>query len=77
MAAQARGLPDPAATEQLYSKIAPTFVEDKEMVEAQQQRPGEFGERDLVDIASDANRMHMRRLVERLTEAERSGVAAA
>ena len=29
---------DPEATEQLYREIAPTFLEDKEMVEAQQRR---------------------------------------
>jgi hypothetical protein len=45
---------DPEATEQLYREIAPTFLEDKEMVEAQQRRFDEFGERGLVDIASDA-----------------------
>jgi phenylpropionate dioxygenase-like ring-hydroxylating dioxygenase large terminal subunit len=61
---------DPEATEQLYREIAPTFVEDKTMVEAQQARLDEFGEAGLVDIASDANRMHMRRMVERMIAAE-------
>jgi hypothetical protein len=46
------------------------------MVEAQQSRLDEFGERGLVDIAADANRMHMRRLVERLMAGERSAIAA-
>ena len=36
----------------------------------------EFGEQGLVDIASDANRMHMRRIVERLIVSEQSTVAA-
>ena len=67
---------EPEATEQLYREIAPTFIEDKEMVEAQQARLSEFGEAGLVDIASDANRMQMRRLVERLLAAERSTLAA-
>ena len=67
---------EPEATEQLYREIAPTFVEDKDMVEAQQRRLDEFGERGLVDIASDANRMHMRRMVERLIAAERTALAA-
>jgi|SRR5579885_2083912 len=62
---------DPEATEQLYREIAPTFLEDKEMVEAQQARLDEFGEEGLVDIASDATRMHMRRMIERLIAAER------
>jgi vanillate O-demethylase monooxygenase subunit len=61
---------DPEATEQLYREIAPTFLEDKEMVEAQQARLDEFGEKGLTDIASDANRMHMRRMVERLIAEE-------
>ena len=52
---------EPEATEQLYREIAPTFVEDKDMVEAQQARLTELGEKGLVDIASDANRMTMRR----------------
>jgi vanillate O-demethylase monooxygenase subunit len=67
---------EPEATEQLYREIAPTFVEDKEMVEAQQARLTEFGEQGLVDIASDANRMHMRRMVERLIAGERTALAA-
>jgi phenylpropionate dioxygenase-like ring-hydroxylating dioxygenase large terminal subunit len=65
---------DPEATEQLYREIAPTFLEDKEMVEAQQRRLDELGEQGLVDIASDANRMHMRRTVERLIASEQSAV---
>src|SRR6266852_3289324 len=64
------------ATEQLYREIAPTFVEDRVMVEAQQARLDEFGEHGLTDIASDANRMHMRRMVERLIAAEQSSLAA-
>src|SRR5947208_1649529 len=67
---------EPEATEQLYREIAPTFIEDKDMVEAQQRRLDEFGERGLVDIASDANRMHMRRMVERLIAQEPPALAA-
>jgi phenylpropionate dioxygenase-like ring-hydroxylating dioxygenase large terminal subunit len=67
---------DPEATEQLYQEIAPTFVEDRVMVEAQQARLSEFGEQGLVDIASDANRMHMRRIVERLISEEQEARAA-
>jgi len=63
---------EPEATEQLYREIAPTFVEDRVMVEAQQARLDEFGEQDLVDIASDATRMQMRRTVERLIAAEQA-----
>ena len=46
------------------------------MVEAQQARLDEFGEEGLVDIASDATRMHMRRMVERLIAGERAELAA-
>ena len=67
---------EPEATEQLYREIAPTFVEDKEMVEAQQARLTELGEAGLVDIASDANRMIMRRFMERLVAEERGALAA-
>ena len=67
---------EPEATEQLYREIAPTFVEDRVMVEAQQARLSEFGEAGLVDIASDATRMHMRRTIERLIAAEQSDLAA-
>jgi len=46
------------------------------MVEAQQRRFDELGEQDLVGIASDANWMHMRRMVERLIVADQSAGAA-
>jgi ADP-ribose pyrophosphatase YjhB (NUDIX family) len=67
---------EPEATEQLYQEIAPTFVEDRVMVEAQQTRLTEFGEAGLVDIASDATRMQMRRIVDRLIAAEQAALAA-
>jgi len=67
---------DPEATEQLYREIAPTFVEDQEMVEAQQARLSEFGEAGLIDIASDGTRMTMRRHVERMIAAEQRQQAA-
>jgi vanillate O-demethylase monooxygenase subunit len=67
---------EPEATEQLYREIAPTFVEDKDMVEAQQARLCELGEQGLVNIASDANRMIMRRFIERLMAQENGALAA-
>ena len=67
---------EPETTEQLYQEIAPTFVEDRVMVEAQQARMSELGEAGLVDIASDATRMQMRRIVDRLIADERSALAA-
>ena len=68
---------EPEATEQLYREIAPTFVEDRVMVEAQQASLSEFGEEGLVDIASDATRMQMQRIIERLIAEERAASATA
>ena len=59
---------DPAATEQFFTQVAAAFLEDKTVVEGQQLRLAELGESGLVDIATDAARMHMRRTVERLLE---------
>jgi len=67
---------EPEATEQLYREIAPTFVEDKEMVEAQQARLDELGEQGLVNIVSDSNRVIMRRFIDRLVAEEREALAA-
>ena len=67
---------EPEATEQLYREIAPTFVEDKAMVEAQQARLSELGEQGLVNIVSDANRVIMRRFIEHLIAEERGALAA-
>src|SRR5262249_56015711 len=46
---------EPEATEQLYREIAPTFVEDKEMVDAQQARLGELGEPRLGNLVSGSH----------------------
>jgi len=67
---------DPATTEQLFGEIAFAFREDAAMVEAQQGRLGEFGEAGLVDIASDATRLTMRRHVDRMIAAEQQQQAA-
>jgi phenylpropionate dioxygenase-like ring-hydroxylating dioxygenase large terminal subunit len=67
---------EPEATEQLYREIAPTFVEDQAMVEAQQARISELGESGLVNIASDTNRVIMRRFLERLLAEENGALAA-
>jgi Vanillate O-demethylase oxygenase C-terminal domain len=61
---------EPAATEQLFAQVAAAFLEDKTVVEGQQLRLTELGEAALVDIATDAARLHMRRTVERLLEEE-------
>ena len=67
---------EPEATEQLYSEVAPTFLEDKAMVEGQQARLEELGEDTLVNIHSDTTRMQMRRTVQRMIEEELGQAAA-
>jgi phenylpropionate dioxygenase-like ring-hydroxylating dioxygenase large terminal subunit len=68
---------EPAATEAFFEQVGTAFMEDKTVVEGQQARLAELGEAGLVDIVSDANRLHMRRTVERLlAEEARVGVAA-
>ena len=67
---------DPAATEALFNEIAGAFNEDRTVVEAQQARLTELGEAGLVDITTDAARLHMRRTVDRLIAEERQAVAA-
>ena len=67
---------EPATTEQLFGEIAFAFREDAAMVEAQQARLSELGEGGLVDIASDATRMTMRRHVDRMIAAEQQQQAA-
>lgn len=61
---------DPTATDQLFDQIHTAFQEDKVMIEAQQAiLDATGGEAGLVDIASDAARVHMRRTLTRLAEA--------
>ncbi|MEA2737784.1 MAG: hypothetical protein QOH05_1091, partial [Acetobacteraceae bacterium] len=67
---------DPAATEGLFQEIAGAFNEDRTVVEAQQARMAELGEAALVDITTDAARLHMRRTVDRLLADEAQALAA-
>jgi phenylpropionate dioxygenase-like ring-hydroxylating dioxygenase large terminal subunit len=67
---------DSAATKGLFNEIAGAFNEDRAIVEAQQARLSELGESSLVDIATDAARLHMRRTVDRLLAEETQGLAA-
>ncbi|MSO99544.1 MAG: aromatic ring-hydroxylating dioxygenase subunit alpha [Acetobacteraceae bacterium] len=67
---------DSATTEQLFKEIAAAFLEDKAIVESQQARLTELGETDLVDITTDAARMHMRRTVDRLIAEDSREMAA-
>jgi vanillate O-demethylase monooxygenase subunit len=44
---------DPAATQEMYEQIYPTFIEDKVIMEAQQDRINLNPDRDLVEIHAD------------------------
>lgn len=57
---------EPQATEDLYRDADTAFRQDKTIVEGQQAKLDETGEDGLVDIVSDAARVHMRRMVQRL-----------
>jgi phenylpropionate dioxygenase-like ring-hydroxylating dioxygenase large terminal subunit len=57
---------EPEATEQLYQEINRAFLEDKAIVEGQQEVLARTGEDQLVDIVSDRARVHMRRTVDRM-----------
>lgn len=61
---------EPIATDQLFAEIGNAFSEDKAIIEQQQARLGETGEKGLVDIRNDAARIHMRRTVNRMLAAE-------
>jgi phenylpropionate dioxygenase-like ring-hydroxylating dioxygenase large terminal subunit len=61
---------DPTATQQLFDQVGAAFLEDKAVVEGQQARLAELGEGGLVDIVTDAARLHMRRTVQRLLAEE-------
>jgi vanillate O-demethylase monooxygenase subunit len=67
---------EPDATEALFNEIAATFLEDKVVVEAQQTRLDERGEEGLVELPSDAARLHAKRLIDRMLAAERRVGAA-
>ena len=67
---------DAAATDMLFAEIAGAFSEDRAVVEAQQARLDELGEAGLVDIRTDAARLHMRRTMERLLAEETQALAA-
>lgn len=67
---------EPEATEQLFEEIAFAFKEDKQIVEAQQDMLNATGEGRLVDIVSDAARVHMRRTLDRLQQTEEPQTAS-
>jgi phenylpropionate dioxygenase-like ring-hydroxylating dioxygenase large terminal subunit len=67
---------DPTATEQLFNEIAPTFEEDKLILEAQHARLRGSPNPPLVDIDADGARIQARRCIERRLAEEAVTLAA-
>jgi len=67
---------DPTATEQLFNEIAPTFEEDKLILEAQHARLQGSPNPPLVDIDADGARIQARRCIERRIAEEAAVLAA-
>lgn len=63
---------EPEVIESFRKDLVDAFVEDKNVLEAQQSRLSALGEDGLVDIVSDRARIHMRRTIERLLAASAS-----
>ena len=61
---------DPQATQDFYDEVYPTFLEDKVIMEAQQERLNLDPERELVAIRADRALILARRAIRRLIEAE-------
>ena len=68
---------DPAATQEVYDEIYPTFIEDKVIMEAQQERIALDQTRPLVEIHADGALALARIALGRLIEAERTPVSQA
>ena len=68
---------DPAATEQLYNESYPTFLEDKAIMEAQQNRINLDPGRELVAIPADKTLYLARKALRKLIDAEDAPAAAA
>jgi len=61
----------PGLTEKLHQLAALTFDEDKDVLEAQQERWTEKPDAETINVRSDAGGIYARRIVEELHEAER------
>ena len=61
---------DPQATQDFYDEVYPTFLEDKVIMEAQQERLNLDPERELVAIRADRALILARKAIRRLIEAE-------
>jgi len=61
----------------LYDEIYPTFLEDKKIMEAQQERINEDPDRMLVGIGADKALSYARVALRRMIDAENAGTAVA
>ncbi len=68
---------DPQATQEMYDEIYPTFIEDKEIMEAQQARVNLDPERALVGIHADSALSLARLSLAKLIEEDRNMMAVA
>ena len=68
---------DPQATQDLYNEIYPTFIEDKDIMEAQQERINEDPDRMLVGIGADRALSYARVALRRMIDAENTQIAVA
>ena len=68
---------DPQATQEMYDEIYPTFIEDKEIMEAQQARVNLDPERALVGIHADSALSLARLSLDKLIEEDRMMAMAA
>ena len=68
---------DPATTQEMYGKIYPTFIEDKVIMEAQQERINLNPDRDLVEIHADSVLALARLSLDELVEQDNQTVAQA
>ncbi len=62
---------DETLTHRIHRLAVATFLEHKDLLEAQQRRRSEDPERALLDIRNDAGTIHARRIVTELSAAER------
>ncbi len=68
---------DPAATQEMYDEIYPTFIEDKIIMEAQQERIDLNPDRDLVEIHADGALALARLSLDKLVAADQATMAQA
>lgn len=68
---------DPAATQEMYDEIYPTFIEDKVIMEVQQERINLDPQRDLVEIHADGALSLARLSLDNIIERDNAAMAQA